>query len=85
MFYLTLLKSFALGVWSIKEDNVVESKAVEQKKEKFLQVGKQKQVKFQLGDSRMIFTMIHVHLSLHQCKEPPELQPVIICRSLTFD
>ena len=51
-------------VWSIKEHNTVESKAVEQEKEKFLGAGKQKKVKFHFEDSRVTFTMIHVPLCL---------------------
>lgn len=82
--FTLLYSKVLLQVRSIREDNMVEGKAVEQEKEKLLGVRKLKQAKFQFGDSGVAFTMIYVHLYLLQCKEPPEMQTIIICRSLTL-
>lgn len=85
LLHFTLLYSkVLLQVRSIREDNMVESKAVEQEEEKLMGVRKLKQAKFLFGDSGVAFTMIYVHLYLLQCKEPPEMQTIIICRSLTL-
>lgn len=82
--FTLLYSKVLLQVRSIREDNMVEGKAVEQEKEKLLGVRKLKQAKFQFGDSGVAFTMIYVHLYLLQCKEPSEMQTIIICRSLTL-